>query len=61
MQKAIFSVSMDLVWGMIALCRLEIYNFTLGIMSSLISSVFYSTKRCVFDFKNMTRLIRTRR
>lgn len=56
-----FSVSMDLVWGMMAFWRLEIYNLTLRIMSSLISSVFYSTKRCLFDFNNMTRLIRTRR
>ena len=52
---------MGLVWQMIALWRLEMYNLTLRIMSSLISSVFYSIKRCLFDFNCMTRLIRTRR
>lgn len=38
--------------------RLEMYNLTL-LMSSLISLVFHSDKRCVFDFNNMTPLIPT--
>lgn len=43
---------------MTAFWRLGMYNLTLP-MSSLISLVFYSNKRCLFDFKNMTQLMRT--
>ena len=43
---------------MTAFWRLGMYNLTLP-MSSLISLVFYSNKRCLFYFKNMTQLMRT--
>jgi len=56
MRRAIFSVSMDLVRVMTALRRLEIYNLTLRLLRSLLSLVFYSSKRCLFDSSNMARL-----
>ena len=57
---AIFSVSVDLHYvapGMMAWWRFEMYNLML-LTSSLLSLIFYSNKRCLFDFNNLTWLIR---